>query len=560
MNQLKDHILILGAGLMQRPAIQSARKLGLKVTVIDANPNAMCIPLADNFEPVDLKDKEKIRSLALNLKETDNLKAVFTAGTDFSASVSYASEACGFSAHSFEAALNASDKVRMRQCFKNANVPSPNFLQADKTNLESICTQKDKLKGFSYPLVIKPVDNMGGRGCRLVRTEEELENALKDAIANSKSQRAIIEDYMEGPEFSIDAIVYNGTITICGFADRHIFFPPYFIEMGHTMPTIIDEENKLKLIVTFAKGIQALGLTCGVAKADIKLTEKGPMIGEIAARLSGGYMSGWTYPYSSDCPLTEQAQLVALGKEPEWLVKNRQPVNYKDSELSFELYDVPSKRTCAERAWISIPGTVQTVYGLENLQAGSNIKDVFPRSSQNDNVVFPHNNVEKCGNVLCVSEKRENAISDTNEFISNIVLRLKTQNKETDSFLKDKNNSFPPDAFQLPVEIKEKLNAECPDTTCLSVSHPVKDKVPPCLLPYMDSVTDWNHRTLNKTIELYDKIRVAESSIPQKSSGSTISANLFWKACLRGGIQGMLYVTDSISEGLSSKEISERIL
>ena len=55
MNQLKDHILILGAGLMQRPAIQSARKLGLKVTVIDANPNAMCIPLADNFEPVDLK-------------------------------------------------------------------------------------------------------------------------------------------------------------------------------------------------------------------------------------------------------------------------------------------------------------------------------------------------------------------------------------------------------------------------------------------------------------------------------------------------------------------------
>ena len=60
MNQLKDHILILGAGLMQRPAIQSARKLGLKVTVIDANPNAMCIPLADNFEPVDLKDKEKI--------------------------------------------------------------------------------------------------------------------------------------------------------------------------------------------------------------------------------------------------------------------------------------------------------------------------------------------------------------------------------------------------------------------------------------------------------------------------------------------------------------------
>ena len=76
----------------------------------------------------------------------------------------------------------------------------------------------------------------------------------------------------------------------------------------------------------------------------------------------------------------------------------------------------------------------------------------------------------------------------------------------------------------------------------------------------MDSVIDWNYRTLRKTIELYDKIRVAESSIPQKSSDNIISANLFWNACLRGGIQGMLYVTDSVLEGLSSKEISERIL
>ena len=46
-----------------------------------------------------------------------------------------------------------------------------------------------------------------------------------------------MEEYLEGPEFSLDALVYNGEVEIYGIADRHIFFPPYFIEMGHTLPS-----------------------------------------------------------------------------------------------------------------------------------------------------------------------------------------------------------------------------------------------------------------------------------------------------------------------------------
>ena len=141
--------------------------------------------------------------------------------------------------------------------------------------------------------------------------------AVEKAIANSRSGRAIFEEYMDGREFSIDSLVINGNVTITGFAERHIYYPPYFIEMGHTMSAELTENEYNLLRSEFVKAVHALGLTNGVAKADIKLTSKGAMIGEIAARLSGGYMSGWTFPYASGINLTRQALLIALGEKIE---------------------------------------------------------------------------------------------------------------------------------------------------------------------------------------------------------------------------------------------------
>ena len=86
----------------------------------------------------------------------------------------------------------------------------------------------------------------------MVRSGNELEEAVK-LPSRIPDQRAILEEYMDGPEFSIDSLVYNGTITITGFADRHIYYPPYFIEMGHTLPSAVSEEQKSILFEEFKK-------------------------------------------------------------------------------------------------------------------------------------------------------------------------------------------------------------------------------------------------------------------------------------------------------------------
>ncbi|MBO5235670.1 MAG: ATP-grasp domain-containing protein [Spirochaetaceae bacterium] len=547
MKQEKKHVLILGAGIMQKPAILAAKSLGYTVTVIDANSTAPCISLADNFYAVDLKDKESVKKLALKLKDQENLSAVFTAGTDFSTSVSYASEACDFKCHKYQAAQNASNKALMRTCFNKNHIPSPAFIEVSNNELENINSLDFKAKKLEFPLVVKPVDNMGGRGCRLAREKNELQEAISSAIKNSRSGKVILENYMDGPEFSIDALVYNGTVTICGFADRHIFFPPYFIEMGHTMPSVIDEKNRLELIKTFVQGIESLGLTHGAAKADIKLTKNGPMIGEIAARLSGGYMSGWTYPYASDCNLTEQALLIALDLIPEWLEKNRKPIDFDNNFSSFKVFEVPCKRTCSERAWISIPGQVSKIYNLEESTTIPFVNDLFVRSQISDYVTFPMNNVEKCGNIIATDKKREQAIDSCEKVIKQIILRLEANNSLTEEFLfpKELNSDFPPNFFQLDTQIIKQLFIECKNIPSFSIKEEVP--VPICILNSLEKVRDWNYRTLKQTLDLYQKhkLDILDNYHNLPNEMPKVSSKSFWQAAIRGGLQGMFYVMDT---------------
>ncbi|MDR0497508.1 MAG: ATP-grasp domain-containing protein, partial [Treponema sp.] len=226
LSERKQRILILGAGVMQGPALKIAAEMGLETVVVEADPNAPCIPLADSFTKVDLKDKEGIEALARSLMNQGGLAGIMTAGTDFSAVVAWAAGKLGLPGISHEAALDASDKERMRRRFRAAGVPSPEFVIMENP------PEKDFSIPFSFPVVVKPVDNMGSRGCRKVDSFPDLNAAVVDALKFSRSGRAIVEEYMEGPEFSVDALVYQGEITICGIADRYIFFPPNFIEMG----------------------------------------------------------------------------------------------------------------------------------------------------------------------------------------------------------------------------------------------------------------------------------------------------------------------------------------
>ena len=540
------NILILGAGLMQKPAILSAKELGYKVCVVDADDKACAIPYADEFSRIDLKDRKGILKYAESLVKNGGLAAVFTAGTDFSTSVSYVCEKLNLPAHSFAAAENASIKTEMRKCFEAAKVPSPSFVKITGNDIsfsEEGITYDGK--SLSYPLVVKPVDNMGARGCRMIRNKDEAASALFKALEASRSKTAILEEYMEGEEYSIDALVYDGSFTVTGFAVRHIKYQPYFIEVGHTMPAVLTKEVHDQLISIFACGAKALGLTCGAAKADIKFTQKGPMIGEIAGRLSGGYMSGWTYPYSSGLNLTKEAIKIACGKTPDQLEKMRLPLDFNpgNTKLSkpYRLYEVPGCRTSAERAWISIPGSVEYIEEIKDYTDQA-VRDLLPRAtvSLGCKVDFPRNNVEKCGNVISVSQDYNIAVEAAQDAVSNVFITLKKNNPETDSFLSGKCQSdekdFPPSAFG---SLSEAELSEI--TGFIEENASAAASIPPVISKKFADRLDWNYNTVRQTAEKFDILRKRHPRL---------DAKLFWTAVLRGGIQAAVYISDSNMESL----------
>jgi len=521
----RKRILILGAGVMQGPALRIACEMGLETIAIDADPTALCVSLADRFEKIDLKDREGIEKLARSLLENGGLAGVMTAGTDFSASVAWVAEKLKLPGVSFEAALDASDKERMRKRFKEAGVPSPEFIVINDSSGEAHLP-------FSWPVVVKPVDNMGARGCRRVDSQAELKAAVAEAMAFSRSGRVIVEEYMEGPEFSVDALVYRGEITICGFADRHIFFPPYFIEMGHTIPSSIDPAVMRPLIETFNKGVKALGITDGAAKGDVKLTSRGPMIGEIAARLSGGFMSGWTFPYSSGVLPTRGAIEIALGAPPRGL----------ENKWNW---------TSAERAFISIPGKVVSIKGIETAKVMPFVRDVFSRVKRGMAVAFPENNVTKCGNIISAAPDRETAVKAAENAARSVLIRLQAPNDETAAFLAVRpleKPVFPPDAFAVGKSLLSLL-AALPETA----DFPAKKE--PALLPFPEFTESGLLDLMGRSVkESLDSVRLLTGlNLPLAAKGSIqrgaevpLLGRSFWQALIRGGYQGAVYYIDSM--------------
>jgi biotin carboxylase len=534
---MKESLIILGAGVMQGPAIRIAKELGLFTVALDGNTQAPCVSLADQFEQIDLKDKEKIEAFARSLQSSSGRLGIMTAGTDFSASVAWTAEKLGLPGIPYEAALNASDKSRMRSCFKKASVPSPDFVTI---------TDAGAVDGVSlpFPLVIKPVDNMGSRGCRRADSIEEFRKAAQDAIRFSRSGRAIVETFMEGSEFSVDAIIYKGKITICGLADRHIFFPPYFVEMGHTMPTVIETEKQEAMIEAFCAGIRALGMagkgSAGAAKGDIKLTSDGPMIGEIAARLSGGYMSGWTYPYSSGAQPIRAAILAAMGCEPDGLA--------------------PIKTwTSAERAFISIPGTVKSIMGIEEVKNLPFVKDIFLRVTEGCTVSFPENNVTKCGNVLAAAPDREKAIAAAEDAARSILIRLDSADQATADFLSrglTGNASFPPGAFKISDELKTALSQipEFPHPASVSdvrlaASAAAEVSIVPFPAFTSSNLCDYAGRTIRQTLEaicFLTGLPLSEAS--ENTENKVMLGRSFWAALIRGSYQGAVYYIDNLGK------------
>ncbi len=409
MRELSGRTLaVIGAGLLQIPVIKSAKEMGIKTVVVDKNPAAPGISIGDFYINSSTLDAEATSLLIENFsREKQKIDGVLTVGTDASYTVAVCARKLGLPGIDPESALRATDKYLMRSALRAAKVPVPDFELVD-----SYQKAVEAIERLGIDCVVKPQKNMGARGVRRINNLDDLKEGLDLALRYSDSGKVIIEQYIDAPELSIDALVYNSEAFITGIADRIIEYDPYFVETGHIMPSNLPEDQLVFAGETFKNGIKSLGITAGAAKGDIKISSGSCFIGEIAARLSGGFMSNYTYPYSSGVNLMKNVILISLGYPPENL-ENRK------------------KWVSIERSIIPAPGIIRSIKGIDKARKIEFVRDIFFDGKPGDKVISPQNNLDKYGHVIVSAPSYLEALKASHE----AVRMIKVETREDDDQL-----------------------------------------------------------------------------------------------------------------------------
>lgn len=136
---------------------------------------------------------------------------------------------------------------------------------------------------IGFPLIVKPVIGSGSTGVRLCGSKGELKNHLEALLRLVGPEGVLIEEFLEGPEFSIETIGNH----VLGITKKHLGDLPYFVEVGHDFPAILPHHVAASIKDTVLRALTALRLDFGPAHTELRLTKKGPAIIEVNPRMGG---------------------------------------------------------------------------------------------------------------------------------------------------------------------------------------------------------------------------------------------------------------------------------
>jgi len=271
-------IVIIGANDFQDQLVRKAKSLGYETHCFAWQEDAVAKESADYFYPISVTQKEEI----LEICRTIRPDGVCTIASDLAVlTADYVAENLGLPCNAYADTLIATNKYRMREAFAAAGVSVPKFLCVDKAPTEA------QLEGFAYPLIVKPTDRSGSRCITKIDSFSQIEEAVRSAVAVSFERKAIIEEYIEGDEYSCECISYKGKHHFLAFTKKFTTGAPNYIETGHIQPSDIPISCQKELIETVYRALDALHIQNGASHTEFKLgadmrcriIETGPRMG-----------------------------------------------------------------------------------------------------------------------------------------------------------------------------------------------------------------------------------------------------------------------------------------
>lgn len=343
-------VWVVGGGIMQMPMIERLVTEGYWPVITDGNPEcpARWLRLGE-FHCLSTYDIAGHRELARLLRPRFQWAGVLTVAADVGPTVSAVAEELDLPACSFQAALQARDKIAVRERLGAAH-PRYLVLRPDETPTEA---QIDQLWRKGVGIAVKAPRNRASRGFSLVQKREELGEAIARARQAADGEEILIEEGLTGPEIAVDMMVDGGVAQVINVADRRFLRPG--LEIGHVNPGPELGEATVRMLQMAAL---SLDVNCGPFKADlINDPEYGWVILETATRLSGGFDHMRTAVLGPGKDITGLMIAFATG----------QPLNWQCVRVRRSLF-------CAARAPMWPPGKIMGYHWSKEYREGEDFE------------------------------------------------------------------------------------------------------------------------------------------------------------------------------------------
>ena len=310
-------IMVLAAGLLQIDVIEKAKSMGYYVLAVDGNPKAPGFNVADKAICADIVNEETM----LKIARDEHVDGVIHPCSEVSMAVmGRINDELGLSGISREQAICATNKHLMRKAFEKGNAPSPKSILAQDAEDAWSRLQNE----FDTDAILKPSRNSGSRGIAKVSRnmdKGDFIRAYDEALSESRDNSVLIEQFIEGPEFSIEMIVWQGEIHVLTVTDKKTTGAPHFVELGHNQPSCFSDTDVETLKAAAVAGVRALGVNNCACHAEAKLMNGKAYLMEVGARLGGDFISTELTHLSTGIDMVAAAIDVALGVEPDLSAK-----------------------------------------------------------------------------------------------------------------------------------------------------------------------------------------------------------------------------------------------
>ena len=297
-------IAVIGANEPLEPFYKQAKALGYYIIGIAYPKGAVCRKYCDEFYPISFVEKDLVLDVCR--------KAGIDGITSFSLesalpTVIYVAQHLGLVSNTEECIERLANKFTMRNALDAAGISNPRYA------IISDLSQLDNLQ-VPFPCVVKPVDSGGSQGVTMVSKKADLKCAYERSLEYSRCGKVIIEQFIDGREFSVEYLSCDGKHYNMQITDKVTSGPPYFVELQHHQPANISVELHDRICDIVERALTALCVKNSPSHTEVKLSSDNQLyIIETGARLGGDYITSDLVRLSTDYDMVKGALELATG-------------------------------------------------------------------------------------------------------------------------------------------------------------------------------------------------------------------------------------------------------